>query len=113
MRNSSLATGEKNRLGVRRESSSLHGPSPALFRPKLAIWYRKFLHPKARSKTVQRQPGVELRDRTTLSPVDPARESGRIVLMQTVPVRGNRWRRLALPKIIAPGLQVSPAAVRV
>src|SRR6266404_2287589 len=30
MRNSSLATGEKNRLGVRREALSLRGPNPAL-----------------------------------------------------------------------------------
>ena len=30
MRNLSLATGEKNRLGVRREALSLRGPSPAL-----------------------------------------------------------------------------------
>jgi hypothetical protein len=51
MRNSSLATGGKNRLGVRREASPLRGLSPALRAAKTAMWYREFLHQTARSET--------------------------------------------------------------
>ena len=46
MRNLSLATGEKNRLSVRRKASSLRDPSPGLRAAKIAGAVQEVFAPK-------------------------------------------------------------------
>src|SRR5258708_8999704 len=68
MRSSSLASGGKNRFGVRRKSWPLCAQVLHWVQPKLAMGYRKFLYQKAGSKRATVVARVELRCRRTLSP---------------------------------------------
>jgi hypothetical protein len=50
MRKSSLTTGGKNRFGVRRGALPARWPTSCTTSVKMAMWYRKFLHQKARQR---------------------------------------------------------------
>jgi hypothetical protein len=60
MRNSSLATGGKNRFGVRREALPLGGPSPVLRTTKQSDVVQEVFAQKARSMTDGSKGGVAL-----------------------------------------------------